>query len=415
MVAKVALSEWGGGAHDSSTLAANDSAGMSSLGNRNESVLGLSREEVLMLPGPQRLACVNLLQVMYPRAQKILEKLEYCYTRACSGVTEPPSLLLVGRLGAGKSTIAECFASKHLPHDQEAPSPRNPVSCKQQPVLRVSMPPKPREATVASCLLRSLGDPRYNRGSVAELTFRLVEYLGDCGTRTVMLDEVQELIEKRTLVLLLETSDWLKQLAKEANISLVLIGLQSTSNMILEANEQFSSLFCDPVTLEPFGWKDLPRGEETKPMLTRNIDGTKEEFRLVLAHIESLLPLREASHLADLDMAQRIYVASGGLMRYLMRLLREATVLALLGGKERLTRQLLFEAFAEMVGGQYRSVQNPFSASGPPPEPKPLPQLQRYEIQRNYHGGAWRILPVAPSEPSHTNATTLHDFFVKKR
>jgi hypothetical protein len=319
-------------------------------------------------------------------------------------------MLLAGRLGAGKSTITELLLANY-PDERAAPTPQRPVAVAQRTVLRAILPISPNERDLPFCLLRAFGDPRANKGSAKELTWRLYDYIHDSGTRMVIVDELQHLIEANTLTILQSASDWLKNLAKQTGVSLVLVGLQGVSNMILEANEQLSSLFSDPITLDPFSWSDLSPKERGKPRDQWLVDGTREEFRRVLAQIERLLPLREASNLSDVGMAQRCYVASGGLMRYLMRLVREAACLALLRGQERLTQALLFEAFEQHVGGHYRSIANPFAPGTRLPEPVPLPPLPNYSLGRTHWGGALRIL----TSPSTTEAgdVSLRDYFSK--
>lgn len=355
---------------------------------------GLSHEELCSLSVRQRIQYVNALYVLYPRAERILRHLEHCYFRTESGVREPPCALVTGRLGAGKTILSELLLDKHpATMPLTPPSPRHPSITKLQPIVRFALPELPREKALPQYALAAMGDPLASKGSKTELTRRLFSYLQERGTFMVIVDELQHLIESQTLNILLDASDWLKNLAKEAHVSLVLVGIQGPSEIILEANEQLSSLFSDPLVLEPFSWSLPSETKAAKASDTNDVGSTRDEFLTLLSRIESLLPLREPSNLADLDIAQRLYVASGGLMRYLMRLLSAATVLALQHGRERLTRQMLFAAFRDNVGGYYRGVVNPFSAGSNPPEPKPLPPVRTYRIDRSYRGGPLRVLP----------------------
>jgi len=59
-------------------------------------------------------------------------------------------------------------------------------------------------------------------------------------------------------------------------------------------------------------------------------------------------------------MARRLHAASGGVMAYLMELLRGATYLALMEGRATLDGEVLGRAFAQRLASVRRGMANPF-------------------------------------------------------
>jgi hypothetical protein len=91
-----------------------------------------------------------------------------------------------------------------------------------------------------------------------------------------------------------------------------------------------------------------------------------------LALVERALPLAERPELAELGMARRLHGASGGVMAYLMELVRGATYLALAEGRATLDREVLGRAFVQRLASVRRGTANPFRGeSGCAPEEAP--------------------------------------------
>jgi hypothetical protein len=99
--------------------------------------------------------------------------------------------------------------------------------------------------------------------------------------------------------------------------------------------------------LDPFGW-------ETPAQQT--------EYRAFLRYLDELLPLAERSHLSDSEMAFRIYCATGGIIGYVMKLIRRASVLAITRSMNRLDHELLAEVYDERLSSGRSDQINPFRA-----------------------------------------------------
>jgi GTPase SAR1 family protein len=277
---------------------------------------------------------------MYPRWNAIVTDIEVCHRRHALAA-EPPCLLLVGPTGAGKTTLTESYAA------------RFPVIVTDTGVQRrVRHATIPSPATIKNLsmeLLYTLGDPRYDTGTIGSMTKRVVNFLRDGQVELLILDELQHFVDLDNQTVLQNASNWLKTLIKdrELKIACVVVGLEYEAAQVVDVTPQLARLFGDPFVLTPFTW------EEQTPT-------TVWEFRTLLHALEARLPLNAPAHLTHRERAWRCFVASEGVISYLMALLRQATTLALMRGQECLDDMLLAEAFDQRLAGQRRGIPNPF-------------------------------------------------------
>lgn len=305
--------------------------------------LNLSWDQILQLPPRERIPFIQLIRLRYPRSEEILEKIRKCFNDQANSV-EPPCLLLVGPSGAGKTTILEIIRDEH---------PRIVTETRVDiPLLMSSVDVPATLGNFASRLLLDLGDPRYANGTVGNRLFRVEEYIKDCHTIMLILDELQHFVDRDSDLILRTVTDRLKSLIKLHKLACILTGLQDEAEQVVDSNPQLARLFPDPIILEPFGW------DESRP-------DTIKEFRTLLSQLEKALPLNEKSNLSTRDLAWRIFVATDGLMGFLMALIREATQQALEHGLECLDEAVLKEAFDKKLGSQRRDISNPFIGPSP--------------------------------------------------
>lgn len=295
-------------------------------------------DEIRRLPALARLPWVERIRIFYPQWHAVTDKVHACHQRQAHAA-EPPCLLLVGATGVGKTTLLTAYTARY-------PRQRQPHGL-HLPVLRATIIPPATVKSLASTLLHAIGDPAAEHGTTVTLTQRLMHYLRACGVELLILDELQHFLDRDSYRVLETVSNWLKTVIKETHIACVLAGLVNEAEQVVDTNPQLARLFGDPVVLQPFTW------DEAYP-------STIADFQAVLAQIEHLLPLQDASHLAAPDLAQRCFVASGGVLSYLMALIRYATTLALAADMEYLDQHIFARAYDERLGGQRRGVPNPF-------------------------------------------------------
>jgi hypothetical protein len=273
----------------------------------------------------------------------VIEEIQRCH-KAKSVAAEPQCLLMIGPTGAGKTTLISSYTQKYPVIEDE--------NGFRYPVLQATLPSPASERNLATALLYALGDPLAGKGTTGLMTLRLIKLLMDCQVELLILDELQHFVDRDSQKVLQNASNWLKTLLKETKVACVLVGLQGEAEQVVNINPQLARLFGDPLILSPFVWDE-------------NIPSTILEFRTFLADLEPLLPLAEPTNLQRRDLAQRIFVASEGLISYLMALIRRATQLALQLGKEYLDEELLAEAFAQRLAGKRRGIPNPFLGEVP--------------------------------------------------
>lgn len=246
--------------------------------------------------------------------------------------------MVIGETGTGKSTALEAFASEH-------PRARNThgVLC---PVLSAIVPSKPTRSALVQQLLTDLGDPAPHRGSVNSRTDRLLKLLCKTDVRMVLLDDLHHFVDKRQDIALYEASDYLNELVVRSNIALVGFGLPDAVK-VLESNEQLQTRHSDPVVLRRFNWMD---------------ECSQDQFVAVLNGFQEHLDAFELPQLGSPEISLRMYLASGGLIRYVARILEQAIWNALDRRLRTISLADLAHARAQAVWTRGKNDFNPLSA-----------------------------------------------------
>lgn len=224
------------------------------------------------------------------------------YLRVVQNGADSIVVPLVGESRTGKSSVLAytelCYPRRRLDDGMRVP------------VLRLKTPSKPTVKGLAEQFLLALGDPRFNqRESEIEKTNRLLKQLDACGTRMVMIDEFQHFYDKGTHKIMHHVSDWLKILSDESRLAMVVSGLP-TCLAVLQQNEQLAGRCMAKLTMPRFAWED---------------DSQRDQFIGVLEAFQRGLHMFDMPRLDTEEMAFRFYIATGGLMGYLAKVLRQAT------------------------------------------------------------------------------------------
>lgn len=227
------------------------------------------------------------------------QRVEQCFQYA-KGASEPICIALVGESRTGKSRVLEECCTRH-------PIVRNSDGL-HIPILKVKTPSKPTVIGLTELMLHALNDPLFNKGTENVKTIRLRHLLQECRSTMVMIDEFQHFYDKGSHKVMHHVADWLKVLVDDAKVALVVAGLP-TCQAVLEQNEQLSGRFLAPVFMPRFNWVN---------------EKEREEFIDILgAFSESLGQHFDLPELDTPEMAFRMYCATGGLMGYLTKFLRQ--------------------------------------------------------------------------------------------
>lgn len=287
----------------------------------------------------ERILKAEAIYVLSPDLKKVKDTIQHChqYSRYSR---EPKCLLITGRPGVGKTTLAEYYM-KDYPRIETDEGLKVPVL-----YVKIEVPATPK--SLVSALLSSLGDPAAEKGNIGSQTRRLRKFLKDLKTELIILDEFQHFIDRDSLKVLKTISDWLKLLIDNSKIPVVLMGMPY-SRIILDTrgNEQLKRRFSLRRSIEPFGW-----------------GGTKEkqkDFRSFLKLVDEKMPFNKRANLFDRTMAFRFYCATNGVISYVMDIVRMAAVSAIEQSLDKVTLELLADAYDNSLASAYPDKQNPFS------------------------------------------------------
>ncbi|MFM5513741.1 TniB family NTP-binding protein [Aeromonas veronii] len=246
----------------------------------------------------------------YPKAKQILAKLEdlLIYPRT----HRMPNLLIVGDTNNGKTMLVQRFKSLH-------PAIDNPTGEGiQAPVLLVQAPPIPDEGRFYNAILELLFAPYRSSERVDKKQFQAIKLLRYVGLKVLIIDEIHHILAgnmNRQKAFL----NVIKYLGNELQISIIGVGTKDAFRA-LQTDPQLSNRF-EPVT--------LPRWE------------MDHDFQRLVASFERMLPLKQASNLAQQSIASSLYAMSEGYIGELSRLLSEASVLAINSGTETISEKTL--------------------------------------------------------------------------
>lgn len=258
-----------------------------------------------VLPGVERLARLRQGHwIGYTLANQAIAQLEALFSSE-PGKLRPQNLLIVGPSNNGKTMIAEKF---HRSHPQRISDDGGHEII---PVLMVQMPAIATVNRLQTALLVTLGTPVgfYGRNDVREaLTLRLMRTV---GVRMLIIDEVHNLLGA-TASRQRELLNFLRFIGNDLRIPIVCLGIRD-AYLAIRSDDQLENRF-HPLLLP--AWE------------------LGEEFARLLASFETVLPLREPSHLSAAPLYELILRRSEGTIGEIAALLGSAAAAALLNGEE---------------------------------------------------------------------------------
>lgn len=278
---------------------------------------------------------IDSIVFQHPGFKRTLSRIENCHA-SFGTAGEPECVLVTGETGVGKSTLVKYYLSKNPP--KQEPERRF------VPVLSGVIPIPATMKNMATELLDSMGDPFADRGTLEQRTRRLRTLIRECGTELLVLDEFQHFIEKRSNRVILDVSDWLKNLITQTQVPVVLVGLPKSIN-VLEANEQLQRRFSGDIKIKAFDW-EIKRDTEA---LDRLLDIVDQQVENILGERSNLTSFTE-----------QIVKSSKGHIALIMKLLSHAGQNAAVSGSRKVEGRHLMEAYADKIRKTPLAL-NPFS------------------------------------------------------
>lgn len=239
--------------------------------------------------------------------------------------------------GAGKTTLVRFFktAMPDQVSDEET----------KVRVVAFSVPKVITLKQMDKALLSALGDPKAGSGTHYDLDKRSISLLRTAGTELVLIDNMQDIPEKRRAGGILQIGNWIRDLIDDSRRLVVLLGTED-SREILQSNIQLMRRCPAKRAISYFNPLD-PNGLARLGRFLREID--------------ERLPLAELSGLGDKanNTTQLFAYATGGIHDYIFQILSAAVCQAVSNGREKLTLEDLAagyeETFQELSQGK-----NPF-------------------------------------------------------
>ncbi|MEH6486716.1 MULTISPECIES: TniB family NTP-binding protein [Pseudomonas] len=193
---------------------------------------------------------------------------------------------IVGPTRVGKTKLLDVFIKDQF------------SSCNgRHEIVKVVSPKHLTGRALPDACLRSIGmNPTMFKNHVAA-TDTLVKAFLKGGTRLIIFDETQHMLERGTSTSVRAAADFLKDLFDRLQASIVLAGLPTLLGLF-EANEQLADRARSPIRYYPYGWE----GAEY------------QSYRSALAGaLEFLVESGwETLDYNDADFARRMYVATAG-------------------------------------------------------------------------------------------------------
>ncbi|HEY0149158.1 MAG TPA: TniB family NTP-binding protein [Allosphingosinicella sp.] len=287
--------------------------------------------------------------------------------RARRAYPEPRNVVVHGETGVGKSDIMKRYLADY-------PDYRATDGNLRRPVLYVDVRNSSTPKAVAQEMLKMLGLRDCLRdGGTAEITRRVKSQLVAQQVELVIIDEFHNTLTDNGAVRLNRIAEWVKDLSKtksrtanlpdglpDENIPFVMVGVGKVLRIVDPTiNPELASITPYQVAIDRYRYK------------------TREEvlaFRQFLDDLDYELPFDTSSMLHTQELADKIHVATFGLLRQLGHLVSRAAELAIAAEEDRIYEHHLYESLeqqrgilqsnlisAESEGAERRAIVNPFT------------------------------------------------------
>ena len=273
--------------------------------------------------------------ILFPHVKRILSTLDRMYAYQCDN-EEPEHIVLLGESGVGKSTLLKKYAEKHAPiHHEELT---------EVPVLYIELDESPTPKSIASTLLKRLGDPLWDKGDKKIMKERLIHLLNECRVRIVIIDEANHMVDRGGEKTLHNSADWLKGVVNKARVSFVLAGIPRTRRLF-RTNDQLRDRFREIVEIGRFSVANT---------------SAEHEFRSVLKVFKGYLRNLPTIDISGVFIARSFAFATDGRLRDIRALLVRAVELAYTLPDPAISDEVLAEAFRTVIYPGSPDNRNPF-------------------------------------------------------
>jgi hypothetical protein len=293
--------------------------------------------------------CVDEMLIQSSTFMWASERLEQHFNNSVTAI-EPLGIAVVGESRSGKSRVIDALMLNHK-EDRTQEGLRVPI-------LKVTTPAKPTVKGFVDEMLYAIGD-RVRTGRETEITKteRLKLLMKQAGTTLLVIEEFQHFYDRGSRKVQHHLSDFLKNLLEDTKIFLVVVGLPTSINVINQ-NEQLSGRMLGSIKMQRYNWSNKD---------------SQHEFVRILKGFESGLRDFKLPAIGNENIAFRFFCASGGLIGYIVKILKQAVWDAIEEDRTEITMRHLEEAFSKAIWLEGVSfAHNPFASSFDPTPTKAL-------------------------------------------
>lgn len=264
----------------------------------------------------ERIERIQSLKWMgYPRADRILERMEWLFDHART--ERMPNMLLVGESMSGKTSIANRMQALH-----PAQTGRSDQT-DHRPVIYLQLLGCSTPKEFLQTVLESVHAFYPPSAKLPRLMGILEKIIPAMGTRLLIIDELDHLVSG-TRKAQRDLRDQFKLLGNELRLPIVAIGTMQ-SRSAFETDQQLSNRF-QPFELPSWRYDESDQAVEDL-----------ESLEAILLEWEKTCPLRMPSQIVNDDCIEKIHEDTLGYLGYMMRYLTDASEHAIKTGQERIT------------------------------------------------------------------------------
>lgn len=187
---------------------------------------------------------------------------------------------------------------------------------------------------LTKALLRCIGDPSWDGVPRLRTFTRALELTRRSGIKLLVVDNFQDIPERRNLGRVRVVGNWFRDLHDGTNIAWVALGT-ADAKKVREANDQVR--------------RRMP-SVHTIPYFSYGTDVALQAWLDWISKIWAALPLAETKDRVERLTASRLLLACNGIPDYLIRLLKSAVTVAVSRGSENLSWDDLAAAFVDIAG-----------------------------------------------------------------
>lgn len=297
----------------------------------------------------ERIAPINRFIVQHPDFNHAFYGIKECMHKSII-YQEPIGSILNANGGHGKTLLCKALISQ-MPSFKKINDGYEKTII---PAFYAQIPSPASVKSVASMLLKELGDPNPAFGNTTQMTLRLCHLLKQCETKLVFLDEFHHLFrfQKTTTKLNITVCDWIKSLVNETKISFCLVGLPQFIPL-LEMDSQLARRFQYQYQLNSLSYGSY----NSEGVLFKFM---KEVEKQVTHRCQISFETRLDSSLFILQM----YAATTGNPAFIMSLVKDSILFALKDSREIITSHDFSQAWQQGTSAQVSLTKsNPFQMS----------------------------------------------------